>query len=398
MATLEFQELSFEKKFDCVRFYFLDNYYFDVENQKLSQIGSFSVKKNSITFKADENSARKKLNMIIENGFKDLRNIFNNKKTIYIHKNMNMPLIGLNYFGIVDRNTSLVEVKPLTGCNLNCIYCSVDEGLSSKKQNDFVIEKDFLVQELKKLIKQKNCNEIEIYINPNGEPLLYKPLPELAEDISNIEEVKNIILNTNGALLDKKKIDELAKSGINQFNVSLNSIDEEIAKKMAGINYDTKKVIDSCKYIASKYRLVIAPVLVPGYNEKEIPKLIEFAKKLNARIGIQNFLNYQFGRNPCKSMDFEEFYKYLSGLERDYKTKLVFGEYDFGIKPTEKLKKPFDKGDIIKTEIICEGRLKNEKIAFSKDRLLTIPNCQKSGAVKTKIVRSKHNIFVGVLV
>ena len=31
-------------------------------------------------------------------------------------------------------------------------------------------------------------------------------------------------------------------------------------------------------------------------------------KSINAKIGIQNFLNYKFGRNPCKSLPLEEFY------------------------------------------------------------------------------------------
>jgi len=65
---------------------------------------------------------------------------------------MEIPLIGLNYFGIVDRNTSLIEVKPSTICNFNCIYCSIDAGLSSKKPVEFVIEKDFLIEELEKLV------------------------------------------------------------------------------------------------------------------------------------------------------------------------------------------------------------------------------------------------------
>ncbi len=399
MEKIEFQDLSFKEEQNKIRIFFLDNYYFDIEKKELSNIGKFRTTKNSISFDTNENKARKKFNFLINKGFANLKNTFNNKKTIYLHKNMRIPLIGLNYFGLVDRNTSLIEVKPSTICNFNCIYCSIDAGLSSKKPVEFVIEKDFLIEELKKLVKTKNCDKLEVYINPHGEPLLYQPLVELIKDISKIKEVKTISLSSNAFLLNKQKVDEMIKAGLSKFNLSINSIDEKIAKKMAGINYNPKKIIEICKYIAkSKAKMIIAPVWLPGFNNKEIPKLIEFAKEINTKIYTQNFLNYKFGRNPCKSLDFEEFFKKMKELEKQHNTKLIVDASDFNITKTNNLEKPFKKNDVIQAEILFDGRLKREKIATAKDRLISIPNCDKTGKVKIKIVRSKHNIFVGVLI
>ena len=42
-----------------------------------------------------------------------------------------------------------------------------------------------------------------------------------------------------------------------------------------------------------------------------------------------------------------------------------------------------------------EDLSENEKLAVSKNRLISIPNCFKKGSVRLKITRSKHNIFVG---
>jgi uncharacterized Fe-S cluster-containing radical SAM superfamily enzyme len=189
----------------------------------------------------------------------------------------------------------------------------------------------------------------------------------------------------------------LIKAGLNKFNVSINSIDEKIARSMAGMNYDNKKILDVCRYIAKKAELVIAPVRLPGFNEDEMPKIIEFAKSIDAKIGIQNFLDYRFGRNPAKQLQFEEFFKIMKDLEKKHDAKLIFEAEDFDIKPTKKLEKPFQKGDVIKAKILFEGRQKGEKIAVSKNRLISVPNCQKTGKVELKIVRSKHNIFVGTI-
>ena len=131
----------------------------------------------------------------------DLKNKITNKKTIYIHQNSGIPLIGNNAFGLIDRNTSIIEVRCITGCNLDCIHCSVDQD---KRPVDFVVEKDYLVQEFKELVKHKGINEIEAHIGTQGEPLLYSPLADLITDLSVIPEVSVIALDTNGTLLTKK--------------------------------------------------------------------------------------------------------------------------------------------------------------------------------------------------
>ena len=199
-------------------------------------------------------------------------------------------------------------------------------------------------------------------------------------------------------MLTKEKVDELVKAGLTQFSISLNSTNREIADRIANCRYPLKKVMETAEYAAKKAKVVIAPIWLNGFNEIEIPKLIEFAKSINAKIGVQNFLNYKFGRNPVKQMPWEEFYDKLKKLEKLHNVKLLLSREDFNIRPAKKLPKPFKKGDIIKAEILFDGRLKGEKIAVAGNRLISVPNCYKTGKVKLRIIRSKHNIFVGVLV
>jgi len=156
--------------------------------------------------------------------------------------------------------------------------------------------------------------------------------------------------------------------------------------------------MDICKYIVKKADLIITPVMLAGINETEIPGLIEFSKKINAKMGLQNFLNYRFGRNPVKQIPWDDFYKKLKDWEKKYNKKLILGESDFNIKKTKELEKPFKKGDIVKADIVSPGRLVNEKIAVAKGRIISIPNCEREGIVKVRITRTKHNIFIGELV
>ena len=404
MAELIFRDLSFEEKEEKVRVKFLKLFYFDIDKSVLEGIGNFKIDGNKIEFdEVSDNRAQRRFNMLLSKGLIQLKNRLNNKNTIYVHKNSGIPLMGTNYFGLIDRGTNLIEIKPITSCNLGCIYCSIDEGPLSRRKTDFIVEKDYIVEELKKLIEFKQEDHIDAHINAQGEPTLYAHMIELVADIAKIPQVKSISIDTNGTLLNKQFIDDLADAGLTRINLSLNALDQEIADKMAGFPYNLKKVKKLAYYIPKKMDLIIVPVWLPGYNDDELIKLAKFAQEVGAgkncpAIGIQNFLPYRFGRNPVKGMEMDAFYKKLRDLEQKHGIELINKEYMFQIKKCKELQKPFKKGAIVKAKLVCPGRLNREMLAVAENRIISIPNCYKQqGSVKVKIRRTKHNIFLGEL-
>src|SRR3989338_7232263 len=216
MAELLFQDLSFSEKEDSVRVTFLRLFYFEIDKNILERIAKFTINKNKILFDGiSETKARNKFNMVLEQGFKNLKNKLNEKRTVYIHKNSHLPLLGHVAFGLIDRGSNLIEVKPITGCNLQCVYCSVDEN---KRPVDFVIEEEYLVEELRKLVEYKHYDDIEAHIASQGEPLLYAPLVELVRDLKKIPQVKRVSIDTNGIMLTKKLVDDLVDAGLTEVN------------------------------------------------------------------------------------------------------------------------------------------------------------------------------------
>jgi len=390
---LVFQDLSFEDRKDLVRVNLYKIFFLEIPKDELS--GFQRCQGHEIFFDIeDEKRAMALFLRVLDKHLPKLKNSLTGKKAVYIHRNSNIPLIGNVSFGIVDRNTTLIEVKPITGCNLSCIYCSVNQD---RRVVDFVVEKDYLVEELQKLVALKGAKGLEIHINSNGEPLLYEPLDSLIKDIHDIPEVSVISIDTNATLLTKEKVDSLIRSGLNRFNVSLNAIDPECSEMIAGKPYNVGKVISICKYIAQNAELLIAPVFLPTINDQELIKLIQFANSLKARIGFQNFLSYKDGRNPVKALPMAKFFEKLWKLEKLTGTRLVCSESDFNIRKTLPLRKPFSKGDRLKAEIVCDGRLPKEKIATALGRSIALPNCDKTGSVLIRITGDKHNIFYGAV-
>ncbi|MBW2993046.1 radical SAM protein [Candidatus Woesearchaeota archaeon] len=401
MAELEFRDLYFEDAGDRVKVTFLRIFYTYFDKKAIEKIAPFSINENKITFhRISPQAAERKFNRLLLQAFGSLKNSITGKKTIYVHQNSGIPLIGSLNFGIIDRNTNIIEVRPITSCNLNCIFCSVDQN---KRNVDFVVEKDYIINEIKKLIEFKGDNDIEVHIGAQGEPLLYADLTDLIRDLRKIKQVKRVSIDTNATLLTKKKIDELVDSGLTQFNVSVNALNEKIANKIADAPYSIKKVTETCRYIAKKSDLVIASIWLHGINEDEMPKLIKFAKELQNKnhkiiLGIQNFLRYRFGRNPVKQMSWDLFKKKLEALENKSGMRLILDfKNDFKVHETKNLPKPFKKGQILEAEIVCPGHLRNEMIAVADSRTIAVVNpSKKKGRIKLKITRTKHNIFYGI--
>jgi hypothetical protein len=164
-----------------------------------------------------------------------LRNQVTGNKLVYITKATGIPLMGRIDFGIIDRGTNLIQVRPITGCVLDCPFCSVDSGSRSKTRvTDFIIDPDYLVHEVNRLCEFKGSRGIELHIDGQGEPTLYPYLPALIRELSMIHGVETISLQTNGIPLTEKLINQLERAGLSRINLSLNALDQNRAIELSG--------------------------------------------------------------------------------------------------------------------------------------------------------------------
>jgi len=405
MAHLSFKTLSFKLEKEYLRVNLLRTFYCKIPLSELKQIGFIKLKDQN-TLEFDNEKAETKFSFLLTKYFDKLKNSINGNDAIYIHQNSGIPLIGHVSFGIAYRNSSLIEIKPVTSCNLNCIYCSVGEGKSSEK-TDYVVEKDYMIQELQKLLDFVE-EKIEIHIGVQGEPFIYADLVPLVEDLNKNKQITIISLNTNFTLVTKPILDQLSKYEKLRFNISLDSMNAKLAAEMAGVPYNLDKVLEMIKYAVKKgIKILIAPVLVPGYNEQEMEKIVHFVKELGIKsgekhpnVGIQNFLNYKTGRNPTKAWKWEQFYEFISELEKKTSSNLKLSPGTFGIKKVKALEKPFKEGDEIYATLKCPDRFKGSSIAMAKGRVISVPGVdfKKEKQVRLKIMRDKHNVFTGRVV
>jgi len=347
----------------------------------------------------------------IENYFafnltKTLVNKYTKRDVTFINKACKIPLIGTTAFGIIYRNTNIIEIRPISGCPLNCVFCSVDEGpLSKFRVRDFLIEEKFLVEEIEKIANLIGNHDIEAHISSQGEPLAYPYMLDLITDLKKINGIAFISLQTNGFLLTTKLIRQLKDAGLDRINLSINTLDEKKAKQMTACKeYDINKIKTIAKeIIAADIDLLIAPVLVPSINEDDMEEIIQFSKeigagKLGLPLGIQNYLEYKFSRKikQVEKWTWTEFRSYLENLEKKLGiTPLYLRKKDFSIHGRKRLPQVIAKKEKINLVIKLLGRMENERFGVYKNKIIQIINCTKpiGSRVRIRILSVKDNVI-----
>lgn len=323
-----------------------------------------------------------------------------------------IPLIGHVAFGIIDRGTNLLQLRPSSLCPLSCIFCSVDAGPKSRfRRTEFIVDLDYMLEYVKIIAEYKAVKDLQIHIDAAGDPLTYPRIVDLIFCLSELKNIKVISLETHGALLNYKLLDEMDEAGLSRLNLSIDTLDPQLAKYLSGSKwFDLPKVLEFAEYIAEnlKMDLLIAPVWIPGVNDEDMPRIIKFAKKIGAGkkwppLGIQKYEVHRYGRKPkgVKPMTWYKFYQTLKKWEKAYNVKLVLNPRDFGIYKVKPLPLIFKKGQKISVKVIGWGWHKNEWLGVAKDRIVAIIGAKGEppvgSKVKVEIVRNKNNIYVGVL-
>lgn len=294
-----------------------------------------------------------------------------NQDTIYVSETSNIPLMGVDFLGLIDRGTNIIEIKPITLCNLKCKYCFVSAG---NYRTNFIVSSDYLIKGIKKIIDIKGAHDLEIHIAPYGESLLYPELYDLLGKLWRFSGISTISMQTNGLLLTEKKIKKLESLNLSRINISLNTLDETLARNLCGCEaYGVNKLLKNVNLLlASKIEVLIAPVWFPGKNDLDIEDIIKYLISLKdlgypkvPRIGIQKYLVYKTGRKLSRThpKSWGYFYLQLSRLEKKYDLKLKLGPMDFGIQRRKSISTlNLKKNDEIKLKIVSKGRWENECI------------------------------------
>jgi len=341
----------------------------------------------------------------------NLVNTDTKKPLIYVTPEMiGGSLIGSMYIGVIDRGTNLLQVRGITGCPLNCPFCSVDEGPATKtKLFDYLVDPDYLVDTYNQVVKEKGIDKIEAHLDGQGEPMANPYLVDIIQLLNENHKTKITSVQTNGWYLNEKLIDDLESVGLSRINLSLNSMQDKMSKRLAGRgDYNLEFLLEMAEYIAnSKISLILTPLWIPEWNDEDMEEIIKFSLKINQKeeryptLGIQNYLTHNQGRNikGIKAKTFTVFNNQLRDFEQKLGAKdLVLKPHMFEMFKTEMIPNPLKINEVVLAEMVLPGRIENEVIATAKNRLIHISDSKAynyGSKIKVRITRNRHNIFFG---
>ena len=319
------------------------------------------------------------------------------------------PLVGAVSFGLIDRGTNVIQVRPSTSCPLSCIFCSTDAGPNCRRRiSEYEVGLEHLVEWFKELARLKGC-DVEAHIDTVGDPFMYPNLVELVARLSDVKAVSTISMQTHGFLMNEKVVEELAEAGLDRINLSIDAMDPLLAKRLCGTEgYSVEKVIANAIYAIdnTSIDILLAPVLVRPLNDSEMEPLINLAKKIGAgkrwpALGIQKCEFHRFGRRSkeIKRDNWYGFYKCMRALEQKTGMKLVLRPTDFGIKSAASVAAPFRVGEKVGVRIIGPGWFKGESLGVTKDNAWAVTvvgeELEWEQDVRIRLLRTKDNIIMG---
>lgn len=298
----------------------------------------------------------------------------------YIGKGV--PMLGYIAFGLIDRGTNVIQVRPTTICPLNCIFCSVDAGPFSKNRwAEFIVDHKAIVNAIKSIIRYKGYG-IEALIDTIGDPLSYPWLEDLIKALKHINGIRSIAIETHGALLSIKRIKRLEEAGLDRINLSIETFDPIKAKYLQGTRwFDVKNVIRIAEYITKETSidLHITPLWIPGINDSDIPKIIQWAIRIGAGkywppVTVQKYNEHKYGRKVpgVKPVSWKVFWNKLSKWESELNVKLRCSMRDFHMKYLPRIPCRIRRGEIVEAHVISRGWLRGEYLGIVKEaNLLT---------------------------
>ena len=156
-------------------------------------------------------------------------------------------------------------------CNLRCTYCMSEDMVFSPKARILSIEEMVLIG---RAFGELGVEKIRL---TGGEPLVRNGIVGLAKALNSIESLKELVMTSNGVLLDKFA-QPLVDAGVSRINISIDSLRAERFKALTrfGCLDDVLRGIRAAQK-AGFAKIKLNVVVLKGKNDDEVVELTQYA-------------------------------------------------------------------------------------------------------------------------
>ncbi len=179
-----------------------------------------------------------------------------------------------------------VRVSVTDRCNFRCQYCMPAEGLPWLEREGILTFEE--IQRLVTLLAAMGVHDVRL---TGGEPLVRRDFPRLASMLSDIEDVTDLSVTTNGFLLERDA-EALVRAGVQRFNVSIDSLQRDRFFQMTRRDA-LPQVLRGLELLASfpeAHPIKVNAVAMRGFTEEELIPFAELARSSDYEIRFIEFM------------------------------------------------------------------------------------------------------------
>ncbi|MDA8114484.1 GTP 3',8-cyclase MoaA [Acidithiobacillus sp.] len=223
------------------------------------------------------------------------------------------------------RHVTYLRISVTEHCNFRCSYCSPEEG------TPFYAREDHLqAEEYDRLIRIFSGLGVRHIRFTGGEPLIHPKILSLVGSARR-HGVGKISISTNGLLLGRRAA-ALRQMGVNNLNISLDSLDPEVFARVTR-GGDLRRVLEGIEaaILAEIPRIKLNVVLLRQNNGNGLPALVEYA--MQRGIDIRFIETMPLGEAGAAAQEVQ----FLSAAEAQQVIERQFG-------PLQPVTRPVDNG------------------------------------------------------
>lgn len=178
-----------------------------------------------------------------------------------------------------NRDIDYLRVSVTDRCNLRCIYCMPEEGVTLAEHDEVLT-----LEEITKIVRSAVTVGIKKIRITGGEALVRKGIVNLIKMIKNIPGIEEVSLTTNGILLSEMA-GQLYNAGLDRVNISLDTLDTEKYARITRGGKLSKVWLGIESAIEKEFHPVkLNVVAIKGFNDHEIIDFAELTQKMPVHV------------------------------------------------------------------------------------------------------------------
>jgi radical SAM protein with 4Fe4S-binding SPASM domain len=182
----------------------------------------------------------------------------------------------------------MIQIQTESLCNARCEFCPYSEV--SKNLEQGIMERDLFNKIIEEVGTVSCLNSFLFELH--NEPLLDDRVFEFIKYVKQQNRHKECTIVTNGQLLDRFKLTEIADSNLDRLTISLNAYSRERYEECCGLYYD--KILSNIDLLlkdASLKRKLVLSFVVTQQSAVEIQQSMQYWKKRGVKTRTVELVN-----------------------------------------------------------------------------------------------------------